>query len=297
MLDFKVIDLQFKGIKQAIASFLVETEDGPVLIETGPHSTLPFLKQGLAEYGYQLEDIKHVLLSHIHLDHAGAAWVFAQHQAKIYVHPAGIKHLAAPEKLMASAKRIYQDEMDRLWGQMQAIDSELIMPVEHLANVQIGQFRFQALHTPGHAIHHIAWKVEHVIFTGDVGGVKIGNSPVVAPCPPPDINIEDWFKSIDLLLQQKPKQLALTHFGVLENVEEHCKDLKLILSSWAEWIKPYAEEKVPHSEVIPKFQAFAQKQLLEQGVDSAYLPTYETANPSWMSVAGLMRYWQKKKDI
>ncbi|MGI9545489.1 MAG: MBL fold metallo-hydrolase, partial [Cyclobacteriaceae bacterium] len=116
-----IIDLHFLGYPKVIAAFLVETEDGPVLIETGPYSTYPTLEKGVNRIGYSIKDIKHVLLTHIHLDHAGAAWKLAENGANIYVHPVGMAHLAYPSKLMDSAKRIYKEDMDRLWGDMQAI--------------------------------------------------------------------------------------------------------------------------------------------------------------------------------
>lgn len=289
-----VIDLGFQGIEQTIAAFLIETEDGPVLIETGPHSSIDRLYKGIGELGYRADDIQVVLLSHIHLDHAGAAWAFAERGARIYVHPRGLPHLNQPEKLMASARRIYRDQMDVLWGEMHPIPKAQLFPVEHLAHLMVGDRQFTALHTPGHAVHHIAWQLGGIIFTGDVGGVRIGTGPVVPPCPPPDIDLEAWRNSIKLLLHRKPAQLALTHFGFVDQVDQHLRNLQNMLESWSAWIKPFAMENRDKTEVIPQFQAFVQQQLKEMGVKKAGLQQYETANPSWMSVAGLYRYWQKK---
>lgn len=290
----KIIDLQFLGIPNAIASYLFETSAGPVIMETGPHSTLPNLEKGLASFGYQLADIKHVFLTHIHLDHAGAAWAFAQNGAKIYVHPFGIRHLENPEKLMASAKRIYQDDMDRLWGEMQAIPADQLVAIEHEAIIKIGETSFRALHTPGHAVHHIAWVIGDTIISGDVAGVKIGDGPVVPPCPPPDINIEDWERSIQILLAEAPTSLQLTHYGSIVDVKEHLSALKDELHAWSNWIKPYYLQGKKAAEVTPAFQAFVNERLIKKGVSKSGLQQYEAANPSWMSVAGLMRYWHKK---
>lgn len=291
----QIIDLNFQGIPSAIASYLIETEAGPVLIETGPYSTFHHLAQRLGVAGYRIEDIQHVFLTHIHLDHAGAAWAFAKKGAKIYVHPSGLAHLENPEKLMASARRIYQDDMDRLWGQMEPIPGNQLVAVEHEARFQIGANTLRALHTPGHAVHHIAWVLGDKIITGDVAGVKIGSGPVVPPCPPPDINIEDWERSIQILLAEAPKQLLLTHFGIVSDVEQHLSELKTELHAWANWIKPHYLQGNHPQKVTPAFQAFVQERLKKKGVNASGLKQYETANPSWMSVAGLMRYWHKKE--
>ena len=194
------------------------------MIESGPYSTFEHLKKGLAKHGYQPSDVKHVLLSHIHFDHAGAAWAFANTGAKIYLHPFGAGHMHDPSKLVASATMIYGDQMDVLWGKMEGIPKENLVEMAHEQKLIIGEHTFTALHTPGHAKHHIAWEWGRTVFTGDVAGVKIGNGPVVPPCPPPDINLEDWNASIDLILKRNPEKLVLTHFvssvGIHQNRDD-----------------------------------------------------------------------------
>lgn len=290
----QIIDLHFQGYSDTIASFLIETSGGPVLIETGPHSTIGALEAGLNSHGYKLEDVKHVLLTHIHLDHGGAAWVFAQHGAKIYLHPFGKKHFQNPEKLLASAKLIYKEDMNRLWGELHPIPEEQLVPVNWLGKIKIGDTLFKALHTPGHAVHHIAWQLGKVLFTGDVAGIRIpGNSVVVAPCPPPDIDIEAWLKSIRLIQSLSYNALYLTHFGRVDHPREHLTELVGRLKNWANWMKPYWEDEVPVDEITPAFQAYVTQQLTAAGVGGDSLEKYENANPSWMSVAGLLRYWKK----
>lgn len=290
----QTLDLHFLDIDHAIAAFLVETSDGPVLIETGPHSTFEVLTTALQKHGYTPEDIKHVMLTHIHFDHAGAAWAFAKTGAKIYVHPFGAPHLAEPSKLYNSAKQIYGDEMERLWGTMENIDPSLLISPEDNEVITIGKTHFKALYTPGHAKHHIAWQMGNIIFTGDVAGVKIGNGPVVPPCPPPDINLEDWNRSIDKLLASDAQKLYLTHFGMIENKKAHLLGLKEILNDWAYWIKEKWEAGLSAEEITPQFKTYTMLKLKKQGVDDYGLKQYEAANPSWMSVAGLMRYWKKR---
>ncbi|UZR95475.1 MBL fold metallo-hydrolase [Chondrinema litorale] len=289
-----ILDLGFLDINDAIAAFLIETKDGLVLVESGPYSTYKHLVSEVKRVGHQIEDVKHVLLTHIHFDHAGAAWALAEKGAKVYVHPIGYPHMANPEKLTQSARRIYQDDMDRLWSDMKAISEDNLVSVEDYQEINIGEKVFTAHHTPGHAIHHIAWQLDNVLFTGDVAGVKIDDGMVVPPCPPPDINIEDWQSSIERIKDLNVESLYLTHFGKVENKIKHLNELEEMLLSWASWIKPHYENGEKIEDITPNFQRFANQQLTDFGIDEEGLKKYEAANPAFMSVAGLMRYWKKK---
>lgn len=292
------LDLGFLNLEHAIAVFVVEGPQGKVLVEAGPASTLPHLEKALQGNGWKTADFQHVFLSHIHFDHAGAAWAFARQGAHIYVHPKGFPHLAAPEKLYNSARQIYGDQMDILWGEMNPIPEHQMTAPDHGDVIEACGLRFVAWHTPGHAVHHIAWEVsdghEKVLFTGDVAGVKIGAGPVMPPCPPPDIQVEDWQASIRLMQELPVETLYLTHFGAITDKKTHLAALEERLLSWAEWIRPHAENGADPASLVPDFQAFVQKQLLDAGVAPVDLKRYEAANPAFMSVAGLMRYWKKK---
>ena len=290
------LDLNFQGVERAIASFLVETTEGPILIETGPYSCFEELKKQLAAHDYDISDIKHVFVTHIHLDHAGGAWALAGNGARIYLHPFGASHMAEPGKLWKSAQLIYGDQMEVLWGKMEPINESQLYPVEHGESIKLGDVIVKAWHTPGHANHHVVWQIDKEIFCGDVAGVKIEAGPVVPPCPPPDINLEKWEKSIKLIKDLQPKKLHLTHFGEVVTIDDHLNELGEILNSWADWIKPRFENNESPREIIPEFQKFTQQQLRGFGLGDREINQYETANPSWMSVAGLMRYWKKKKE-
>ncbi len=293
----KIIDLHFYDQKEVIAAYLVETSDGPILMETGPFSTFKHLEKGINEAGYQAAEIKHVFLSHIHLDHAGAAWWFAEQGANIYVHPKGYKHMADPSKLMHSAKRIYQDMMDSLWGAMNPIPESQLYAIEHEKIISIGNTDIQAWHTPGHAVHHIAWQIGGSLYAGDVAGVKIREGSVVPPCPPPDINVEDWSASISLIKTLGINKMYLAHYGEVNDIIPHMDALEKELNHWADWMKPYFENETPPAEITPLFQEMVQNRLRENGVtDEIHMGQYEAANPSWMSVAGLLRYWKKKEE-
>ncbi|MBB6461306.1 MBL fold metallo-hydrolase [Flammeovirga kamogawensis] len=297
MSKVKSIDLHFLNKEDAIASYLVETSEGPILIETGPHSTFSILKKALADKGYNPEDIKHVFITHIHLDHAGAAWKFAEHGAKIYLHPFGERHMADPSKLMSSAKMIYKDDMDRLWGRMEAIPKECLCPIAHEDEVVIGDTVIKAWHTPGHANHHIAWQIGEGLFTGDVAGVKINNGPVVAPCPPPDINLEKWQSSIDLIRKISPAVLYLTHFGAVTDIDKHLIALEKDLYQIAQIVKKYTDDGLDVPEMEKRFIAYVNQELSNYGLDQNALEQYDAANPPFMGVAGLVRYWKKKNEL
>jgi glyoxylase-like metal-dependent hydrolase (beta-lactamase superfamily II) len=295
-----ITDLDFLGLPHSIAVFVVEGPDGLCLVECGPASTLPHLRKAFSGRGWAMSDFKQVFLSHIHFDHAGAAWAFADAGAQIYVHPKGLPHMAAPERLYQSAQMIYGDAMERLWGEMRPIpEQQLIAPADGEA-VQAAGLLFWAHYTPGHAVHHIAWECsdpisgEQVVFTGDVAGVRIDGGPVMPPCPPPDINVEDWQQSLQLLRQLTAQRLFLTHFGEVPDKQEHLDALEARLLAWAAWMKPYAERGEAHENIVPEFEQFVRSELLIAGVSEANLARYEAANPAFMSVAGLMRYWRKK---
>jgi glyoxylase-like metal-dependent hydrolase (beta-lactamase superfamily II) len=288
------IDLNFLDTPETIAVFLLPIPDGYALFETGPHSTYDHLQQALSERGISVSEIRYVFLTHIHLDHAGAAWALAKEGAQVYVHPRGYPHLLDPSRLYASAKRIYQDDMDRLWGDFRPIPEEQLHEVQDGDQFQLGGHLVTAHFTPGHAVHHIAWQVDRALVAGDVAGVKIQEGPVMPPCPPPDINLEHWKESIDRILELDLDHLWLTHFGKVTAIDSHLTALWDRLQAWAHWIRPWFEEQVPAEEIVPKFQEFVQQDLLANGVQPDELDKYEKANPSWMSVAGLLRYWYKK---
>jgi glyoxylase-like metal-dependent hydrolase (beta-lactamase superfamily II) len=294
--DIRILDLGFLGTEEAIAAFLVETEIGPVLVETGPDSTFTNLEKELSRFQYKSEDIRHVLLTHIHFDHAGAAWRLAKSGAKIYVHPAGAPHLINPERLWNSASQIYGEDMERLWGQSGSISQEQVIEVEDGAVLDFGNCRFKAIHTPGHAVHHIAWKLGDSIFTGDAAGVKIENGPVVPPCPPPDIHIEAWKSSLGKIKAETPSFLFLTHFGIIDNVDWHLDSLSYILDDWSAWMKSRFDQGVPQADAVTDFISYTKHFLRAQGCSEALIEVYEKANPSFMSVAGLYRYWKLKKE-
>jgi len=288
----RILDLHDRA-PRVIASFLLETKEGPVLFETGPESRFSVLLDGLNSLGYAASDVKHVFVTHIHLDHAGAAWRMAERGATIYVHPKGAPHLADPSKLWASASRIYGDQMEALWGRMGYVPEGQIEIVQDGQVIQIGEFQIQALETPGHAYHHHAYRLGDVLIGGDITGVKIGRGPVLPPCPPPEIHIELWCESLARLRQLNLRQIYLTHFGPTEEVGPHLGALEARLLEWADWIKQKLKAGLTREEMVGAFEAYVAATLRAAGLSQEELQEYEFADPSWMSVDGLVRYWNK----
>ena len=295
-----ILDLRFLSRKFTICSFLIKAGPavGDVLIETGPHSTLSTLAKALEKQGSSLSAIKHVFLTHIHLDHAGAAWALAKTGAQVYVHPLGLPHLVDPSKLLHSASRIYGKNMHLLWGEVHPILSDKLQAVEDGAVFQIGDLRLQAHHTPGHARHHIAWQIEDVLFTGDVAGVRIGGGPAIPPCPPPDLDISAWEESLEKIAALRPSTLYLTHFGaVTKDIPEQIKEVKSRLHALCSWMKTYASSYSDNKALLAAFEQQVRDILQVAKVGRAEIAAYLAANPSFMSVLGLRLYLKKQEAV
>ena len=288
------IDLNFQNKTQAIASYLIRHGDAVVLIESGPGSTLPMLEAALAKEHLTPRNITHVLLTHIHLDHAGAAGWLSQQGAEIYVHPNGAAHMLNPEKLIASATRIYGDRMDQLWGEFLPVGQNQLKVPQDAEEIVIGSLRFVAINTPGHAEHHYSYLFEDVCFSGDVGGVRIpGYQYLRAPMPPPELHFERWLESITRLRKEKINRIAPTHFGIFDDVEWHLNELErslLATRAWLEGIMPAAPSV---DEVRARLEAWMEEQSIEQNLSEDVIRAYVLANPIGMSADGLMRYWKK----
>ena len=288
----KIIDINFQNQKSAVACFLINKNDQMVLVETGPSLYYDTIKKSLDKININIKKIKNVLVTHIHLDHSGGAWKFAENGAKIYVHPKGAPHLENPERLIASATKIYGDNMKRLWGEVNNIPSHQVIPIDDEEIINFGSIKIKAIHTPGHANHHIAWKFDDNIFTGDIAGAKINKGPVIPACPPPDIDLKKWEHSICLLEKEKPKNLYLTHFGKHTDIRKHFKELRDELQSWSLWIKE-KNQLIDKNILTKKFNEFVYLNMKSKNISEKLIRQYFAANPPYMSVSGLIRYWEK----
>lgn len=292
------LDLNFQGRLHAIASYLIRLGDAVVLIESGPGSTLPALEAGLAQEGLTVADVTHVFLTHIHLDHAGAAGWLAAQGAEIFVHPLGAGHLLNPEKLIASAARIYGDRMHSLWGEFLPVPEARLTILKDTEATRIGNAEFLPIHTPGHAVHHYAYLFEDVIFCGDVGGVRIpGYQYLRVPMPPPDLHLEVWHESIARLRKLKAKRIAPTHFGIFDDPAWQLDAVEQGLDSALRWLEAtLSDHEPPIEELRASFTDWTMKEGEQIGLSEEVVNAYTVANPPGMSADGLLRYWKKVRN-
>ncbi len=273
------LDLNFLNRNDAIAAYLIPHSEGAVLVESGPGSTIDGLKAGLAKYGMTVKDITHVLLSHIHLDHAGAAGWLSQQGAQICVHPRGAPHMLNPEKLIASATRIYQDKMDFLWGKFLAVPEDKLIVAEDGQKITVGDLTMTAIHTPGHAEHHISWGIDDdIVFTGDIGGVRIpGYDYVRLPLVPPELHLEKWHDSLEKMLAMNFKRVAPTHFGVFDDAEKHLRSALAAVDSTSRWLDEVMPAEPTIEELGQKVVAWMLEEALAEGVSEETLQIYPKA--------------------
>lgn len=289
------LDLNFQGQATAIAAYAISHADGVALVESGPGSTVSALERELAALGYGLKDVSHVFLTHIHLDHAGAAGFLASRGAQVFVHPNGAPHLLNPEKLIASATRIYGDKMDSLWGDFLPVPLERLTILQDGDEIALGgSLRLTALDTPGHAEHHISYFVDGYCFTGDVGGIRISNYPYLRlPFVPPELHLEKWHASIDKLQGLDVRHVVPTHFGIFDDPDWHFEEIHRILDDVDHWLTQVMPTDPPIEYLRESFVALMEAQGREIGLPDDVREAYLLANPLGMSADGLQRYWKK----
>lgn len=288
------LDLNFMGFPGTIASYLIPHAHGAVLVECGPSSTLHALRAGLSDHGFSASDVTDVLLTHIHLDHAGAAGWLARQGARIHVHPAGAPHLRNPEKLLASAGRIYGNSMQTLWGEFLPVPEKCLSVPQNGDDIEIGELRFHAVDTPGHADHHYVYLFDDLCFSGDIGGVRLaGLNHLRLPMPPPDLHLGKWRESVRLLSELPIQRIAPTHFGIYDDAGWHLNALGKALSDIEAWIEAIMPSDPSIEKLNERFIDWSRRRSLEEGVPPEMIDYYETANPSWMSSYGIQRYWKK----
>jgi glyoxylase-like metal-dependent hydrolase (beta-lactamase superfamily II) len=274
------LDLLHLGRERVIGVYLLSTPEGEALFDCGPATCVPALKERLAERGLELADIRHLLLSHIHLDHAGAAGVLVREHPELQVHvsPIGAPHLIDPARLEKSARRLYGGEFDRLWGELAPV------PRANVHEVGDGVLGLECFPSPGHASHHVCYlDGDGTLYAGDAAGVRIQPSRfVLPPTPPPEFDLEAWESTLEELERRGPERLVLIHFGVAENPCEHLAQLRERLRSWTATVGRGATE-----------DEFEESAIVELGDDA---PEYEQAMPLWQSYAGLRRYWDKRRE-
>jgi glyoxylase-like metal-dependent hydrolase (beta-lactamase superfamily II) len=237
------LDLHFQGTPGLIAAYLLESDGEWALIETGPGSCLPQTLAALAKLAVPVEAIRKVFVTHVHLDHAGAAGWWAQQGAQIFCHPRAARHLIDPSRLLASAAQVYGAKMESLWGAMLPAPAARVSLLEDGQQVPFGQHTVQAWDTPGHARHHHAYVVGDVCFTGDVAGVRLETSPYLSvAAAPPQFDLAAYLDSVQRLLEADFSSLYLTHFGQVTSPEPHLKTYADRLNEVAQEAKKWVAE-------------------------------------------------------
>ncbi|HEY0792027.1 MAG TPA: MBL fold metallo-hydrolase [Chthoniobacterales bacterium] len=292
-----LLDAQHLGMSRVICVGVLAAQNGSLtLIDPGPASVFSHVIEALRQRHLEPGNVQRVLVTHVHLDHSGGAWAWAKaFGSQVYAHPRGTPHLRNPEKLIASAARIYGDRMSRLWGDIKPIEPALVADLEDGETIVCDEWSVTALATPGHAQHHHCFWIgdERLLFAGDVAGVTIDGGPVFPPCPPPDIDLEAWKNSLARLRSLLPARVVATHFGEIASPAERLDELAGRLDRWVEWVGACLERGESEESFAPAFCAGRKEELRASHLDDDTLRVYEQADPAMMSVAGLARYWRK----
>ncbi len=277
------IDLRHQATERVIGVYLLDTDEGPALFDCGPTTCVEELKRGLARRGLGLTDLRHLLLSHIHLDHAGAAGVLVRKHPGLQVHVSavGAPHLVDPRRLEQSARRLYGETFDPLWGELAPVPEQNV----HVVGDRV--LGLDAFPTPGHASHHVSYlDASGTLYAGDATGVRVLPGRHVLPAaPPPDIDLEAWHRTLAEIERRGPERFALIHFGVAEDTVEHLARMREQLDRWAERVRSGMTED--------EFVAACRTDLLE-AEDPDDPDVWEKAAPLWQSYLGLKRYWEQR---
>jgi len=297
--DARLIDLLHLGRPHVIGTYLL-LGDQPALIDPGPASTLDTIEAGLAMHGLALADIQTILLTHIHLDHAGATGTLLRRypHIRVYVHMRGAPHLVAPEKLIHSATRLYGDAMQRLWGPIRPVPEQAINVLSGGETLRIGGRALYVYEARGHANHHVIYfdKRSGAAWIGDTGGVCRPGAAVARPAtPPPDIDIEAWQRSLDMLRALDPSVLLLTHFGPAYQPSAYIEDYRAALLHWANTVRIGLSSGADEAAQIAQLDQLAQTSL-GPAISDEDATLYEQASSTALSWQGLARYWRKRAE-
>ena len=291
------IDLEFLGRSRVIATGIVQGSEGVAIVDPGPTSCLGTLELGLQAHGIRWDDVRHILLTHIHLDHAGATGTIVRNHphVRVLVHERGAKHMIDPARLLDSATRLYGDQMDRLWGEFAAVPQANIVSLIGGETIDAGGRTFQVAYTPGHASHHVSFfdPSSGLAFVGDVAGVCTSNGYVLPPTPPPDIEVELWHASVDRILAWSPSTLFLTHFGPITRVRPHLAELLDNLAVISGAVRESLSAAGSDEEKSERFAEWLRQELRRQMTD-AEVDAYVVAAGFKYLWFGLARYWRKR---
>jgi glyoxylase-like metal-dependent hydrolase (beta-lactamase superfamily II) len=293
------IDLNFLGVPRIIATVVIHGPGGVALIDPGPSSTLPALQAALERAGIRMNDLRAILLTHIHLDHAGATGTLVRQNPglRVYVHEKGAPHLVAPERLIASATRLWGDEMDRLWGEFRPVPEDALFILRGGERIAAGGRDLDVAYTPGHASHHVSYYSADsgVAFVGDTAGIRrTADGFVLPPTPPPDIDLEQWRESFARIGRWRAATLFVTHFGAYSPVAAHLTEMADHLELTAGLVKASLVREGSDEDREAWFTDELRRELRRR-VSEADAHAYEVAGRFDLNWRGLARYWRKKE--
>ncbi len=298
MKQLTTIDLGFQGFSQVIAAYAAPTGDGRfVLFESGPASSVAAVETAIEELGFTVDDLAAIFATHVHLDHSGGAGVLARRTGcTVYAHPAGVAHLIDPgAKLLPSAERLYGDMLEPLWGRTEGVPSRQLKTVSHGEKIVLGELEVIAWHTPGHAVHHVAWQVGGDVVTGDVGGIRFpGAAHVAPPMPPPDIDVKLWRASLDLIRGLEPERLLLTHYGAFDDPLRHLGDLEERMLRWTAIAESMVAEGGSREDLADTLTVLDQEEIEIEDLPQETVERYRRLCPMPENSAGLYRYVVKR---
>lgn len=298
MNKISVLDTNWMGRPRSIGAVLLESDGHRALIDPGPESTLTTLRARLAEKQLRVSDLDALLLTHIHLDHAGASGALVRENPRleVYVHELGSTHMADPAKLLASAARLWPDTLQQLFGETLPVPAENLRILHGGETLRLGARTLEVVYTPGHASHHVSYfdDAEGVALVGDTTGIRIDNGPYILPAtPPPDIDLGIWEDSFAAILKRRPQRLFLTHFGYAENPAEHIAEFRKRLHHWA-GIAAESLQKAPNEAAAQERFVAESRAEMVQRLGPAEAEHHAFTAGLDLSFLGLARYWRKK---
>ena len=293
------ISLPFQGEEGIVGSYLLSGGNDLVVIDPGPESMMEPLLDAIRMAGFDPRNVTHILATHIHLDHAGAAGSLMRQMPKatVYAHSKGAPHLLDTSKVVASATRIYGERMQELWGKVEPVPAERLHTMEDSDVLHVAGRQLDVHYSPGHAVHHVIFfdPSSGELFAGDTAGVRLqGVDYVRPPTPPPDIDIEAWLNSIDMMEHLQPSVLYIAHFGPTHDISSHLSRLRTQLTTWGDFVLEQMREGKNEEDILAALILHTEPELLNISHDEHAVARYEIAANYPMSVQGYMRYWRKK---